>query len=381
MSAASSSNGRPGAVAVDGMRETEPQSIYTTPPPDEPRDASVEDLEAASSISITSRDQQSSTEQQEDETSVVRKQQPVVMETMIQAELVTPPVEALRVCIDEEYDPVVDPAVHYDSSQSHSEEMDYSHHKGKSIFQQQWGLMHWILLAFLLLLVLCAVLVPVALLRLRPADSAEAVPSFPYSCYRNTIDILEAQISAENAFETELVLIMCPGTRLDVGVYKDPEKDDLRFVDGDYPLVVIRPNVTIQCGLDGKQENECVLDGGMVQVSTFENVTLPNGTSLRFNNTVDNMTVRGMTFTGTTVTRHPFNGVSVSLSHPGKNIRFEDCRWTDMTALRGVVRIREDVYRDNTMFVGDAESGFVFKGFHSIQSMFSNCVFDSIVSM
>eukprot|EP00429_Kryptoperidinium_foliaceum_P025274 CAMPEP_0176130610 /NCGR_PEP_ID=MMETSP0120_2-20121206/66090_1 /TAXON_ID=160619 /ORGANISM="Kryptoperidinium foliaceum, Strain CCMP 1326" /LENGTH=122 /DNA_ID=CAMNT_0017465913 /DNA_START=226 /DNA_END=590 /DNA_ORIENTATION=+ len=60
MSAASSSNGRPGAVAVDGMRETEPQSIYTTPPPDEPRDASVEDLEAASSISITSRDQQSS---------------------------------------------------------------------------------------------------------------------------------------------------------------------------------------------------------------------------------------------------------------------------------------------------------------------------------
>jgi hypothetical protein len=54
---------------------------------------------------------------------------------------------------------------------------------------------------------------------------------------------------------------------------------------------------------------------------------------------VENFTVRGFTFTRKVEGSGVFGGIPVAISHPGKNIRFEDCVWVDMTATKRIIAV------------------------------------------
>ena len=78
-------------------------------------------------------------------------------------------------------------------------------------------------------------------------------------------------------------------------------------------MLPLRPNMKIQCGNDGKKENNCVITGGDIQV---------DGTS-RFgiseDATLDNVEIQGVTF-------HNSSQYSVWLTRPG-TVKFTDCEF------------------------------------------------------
>ena len=106
-----------------------------------------------------------------------------------------------------------------------------------------------------------------------------------------------------------------------MGEMADPKNGNLTIVNGDIMMMISRDNMEIRCGDDGRVENNCVLEGGFLQVllqPNLEGEQIPVGTSPR----VDNATVRGMTFTGEIVVDPFVGGSSVVVSHPGQNIQF-----------------------------------------------------------
>jgi hypothetical protein len=156
-----------------------------------------------------------------------------------------------------------------------------------------------------------------------------------------------------------------------VGRLKDQASNDFSFVEGDYPLIAIRENVKILCGIDGRRENRCILDGGFLHVVTIQQYQSPDDGSWHFvDDPVHNFTVRGFTFTGRIVDQAPFGGASVILSHPAKNVRFEDCQWVDISATHGLIGI----YRNYFQLLLDLP----LEG-RSIEATFSDCLFNDIV--
>jgi hypothetical protein len=112
-------------------------------------------------------------------------------------------------------------------------------------------------------------------------------------------------------------------------------------------------DTTIQCGLDGRQENSCVLDGGLVQVimqTNIPGIALDDRIIEAFGGkessdlTVHNVTLRGFTFTGITKDGGSLSGLSLLLSQPG-NVTVEDCRWTDMTSVFSIVAVGQNDYQ------------------------------------
>jgi hypothetical protein len=127
------------------------------------------------------------------------------------------------------------------------------------------------------------------------------------------------------------VFIICPNTRIQLGVLENPTGNDMRIiVNGDVPLMVLRNNVQVQCGLDGAVRNNCAMVGGFVQVllqrigpttfstAVYETSSSSSGVNYDYDysnppeeeeedyfvaimmmvNATDNVTIRGMTFTG-----------------------------------------------------------------------------------
>ncbi len=282
---------------------------------------------------------------------------------IIHAELVVPPVEALQVCIDE--DP---PTI---ATSSHPFELEQAPSSGSATARiwKKTGPTFWVLLALLLVVITCALAIPLTLLL---KDDEEVVPTspskFPYTCYTSALDILQAQISSER--KSTATYIICPNTEIKVGTFKNPATDDYRYVDGDYPIMVVRENVTIQCGIDGRRENNCVVDGGFMHVLTLQIIAMPDGTTHHVNRTNDNLMVRGITFTGTPLNVGPFRGISVSLGHPGRNMRFQDCMWKDMTTQAGLI----GAYRNYFQELVDLPLEDL-----SIEVTFSDCIFQDIV--
>jgi hypothetical protein len=127
----------------------------------------------------------------------------------------------------------------------------------------------------------------------------------------------------ERGDDQRKVYTICDNTVIDVG-FPDPTASDpfSNFIDGDYPLGVIRPNVTVQCV-------GCVLNGGflqMVTVPVYEIPPLPP-----FDKGTDGMIIDGITFSGSLP---GFAGTFLSnamlLTSPGKDIVIQNCIFKDL---------------------------------------------------
>lgn len=185
-----------------------------------------------------------------------------------------------------------------------------------------------------------------------PLDGAPTEsPSYNYSCFSSTKDLLEAQIQDYRAANsTADVYIICPNTTITIGVLENPAAGENDFVNGDYPLWVLDSDTTIQCGLDGRVENNCVLDGGFVQFLVQTAIPVSGTNANQFLEFVeadivlDNVTVRGITFTGMIGAVGPYDGGSVMVSQSG-HITFVDCWWTDLVASAGLIWVYQNTFQ------------------------------------
>jgi hypothetical protein len=297
----------------------------------------------------------------------------------VQAELVPPPIEAYRVSIDEEqagHALVLNGLSPFELGQQESENMGNTKPRWYNLREKRFSLRCSILIALLTVVAIFATAIPLASVGGRdypdPQSETEqpptSAPTFPYRCYTSTYDIIVDQILEDPLPD---VFVICPDTVIQVGTFADPAVHDFQFVDGDYPIIAVKPNVVIQCGIDGKRENNCTLDGGFMQVLTLNDAPVSvNSEVYIVNASIDNFTVRGLTFTGQPINSGPFQGMSVTLSHPGHNIRFEDCLWRDLSAQNGLIGVYQNSYQDffNIPLPDD-----------SIDVTFSDCEFENIV--
>jgi hypothetical protein len=300
---------------------------------------------------------------------------------MVQAELVAPPVEAYHVSIDEEH---ATHAVGFNGSspfelEQEPERMGRINTVWYNLKARRFSLRCSIFIALLTVAVTFAITIPLTTINSTDSTSGSfgaqsvtsptSAPTFPYPCYTSTFDILRDQINEETIPDA---FVICPGTLIQVGTFRDPAANDFTFVDGDYPIVAVRENVVIQCGLDGRRENNCTMDGGFMQVLTTQDIPVdPYEFGFVILDTpVDNFTVRGVTFTGQPINAGPFEGLSVMLCHPAKNIRFEDCLWRDISAQNGLIGVYQNAFQD--VVNRTLQDG-------SIDVTLSGCAFENIV--
>ena len=306
---------------------------------------------------------------------------------MVQAELVAPPVQAYNVAIDED-SPGIQPL---------EIEVNETRINRKSPHGKNRNMLLTLIAVLLILLLVAAISIPLVLLRPErtkgqrdsddsldsndliglpsPAPAPAPTRTFSYPCFTSTWDILQAQrdknatsIDDDTNGEDE-VYIICPNTTIEIGAFRNPAANDYSFVNGDYPLWIIRQNVTVKCGIDGKLGNNCVFFGGFIQILLQSDVPTPDG-GFSFNQSIDNLKVQGITFSGQVVDTSPFTGLSVQVSNPGKNIRFENCMWTDMVVPSGLFSVSTNSYLERTgIHVDDM----------SIDVTLSNCKFQNII--
>ena len=153
----------------------------------------------------------------------------------------------------------------------------------------------------------------------------------------------------------------------------------------------------MQCGLDGRNENNCTIDSGFLQVVFMPNIRLPpkydgslaeevaqENERLAFGNNATvlaNVTIRGMTFTGQTRHSGPFRRTSVSASQPG-TFTFEDCHWRDMSLSSGLFSVYRNLFL-HLQNVPIPENSIDIKVFNltaviSQSLMFQDCVFEGL---
>lgn len=303
--------------------------------------------------------------------------------------------EAVQVTIDEE-----------NGSQAGEEEREAATQESGSRKQSLWQWRGKPFL-FIFLFVVVGIVLVIALPRYG-SDELVAGPSatFDYHCYTSTFQLLVDQL--EDVDQEVDTYILCPNTTIAVGTLANPEADIFHFEFGDYPIWPVHPGITIQCGKDGRSENNCTLDGGFLQVAIMPTIPLPpdyddqlaQETAQRLeklakeDNTVvlNDITIRGITFTGQTRHTGPFSGLSVSVSQPG-TFTFEDCHWRQMSLSFGLIGVSRNIYlilRDvpipnNSMDVRIVDSSFTDIRFDaplamsSSQSLaFENCRFDRL---
>ena len=194
-------------------------------------------------------------------------------------------------------------------------------------------------------------------------------PTFPYECYTSMLDLLTAQIELDEAYLSENPLIVCPNTTIAIGVPSNPSRDTWDYISGDYPIQVIRKNVTIQCGLDGRRENNCVLSGGLVQVISQNEHWHPSYGFVSPTDTTDNLLIIGFTFTGRISGSGPLLGIGGVFSTPGRGMRFEDCAWVNMTASHRVFAVGQNhIMHLQGIRIPDL----------SVELTFSNCLFEDV---
>ena len=156
-------------------------------------------------------------------------------------------------------------------------------------------------------------------------------PSFPYECFHETHPLNLA--IADNP--DQKVFVICPDTFVHVGEL-DASDQGTRFVNGEPPLVITRGNLEIRCGPDGSINNNCTLSSGLLHVMTQEELGA-NGWGLVSKLNTDNLTLRGLTFTGEVGGNILWGGGSLILSNSGKNVQVVDCLWENITAPTGLV--------------------------------------------
>eukprot|EP00934_Nitzschia_sp_Nitz4_P004747 Nitzschia sp. Nitz4//scaffold321_size20361//1898//3796//NITZ4_008681-RA/size20361-processed-gene-0.29-mRNA-1//1//CDS//3329547769//4737//frame0 len=280
----------------------------------------------------------------------------------VQAELVCPPIEAMHVTIDEE------PPSRGRRFRSLEMESAPSPTEEDGWWKVQFSLAFVVGIAVGVIIVVCAILIPIILREQdRPQkDISDGASAYPYDCFTTVRAILRDQLVNE---DIPSVYIVCPNTTIQVGNFKNLVAGDYSFVGGDYPLMAFRENVVIQCGLNGSSDNNCVFVDGFAQVLTSDNLPSPLG-GVTVTTPIDNFTIRGMTFSGQAMAAGSLDGNSVILSHPGKNIRLEDCIWKNITAPYGLITVAENSYQTLTDFTLEHQS---------IEVTFSECQFRDII--
>ncbi|CAB9511680.1 expressed unknown protein [Seminavis robusta] len=203
-----------------------------------------------------------------------------------------------------------------------------------------------------------------------PATAPTPQPSVlsVYDCYKSLLDVAIAQV--EDPSEDGLYHL-CPNVRFKLGGYND---DYTSIEEGDYPLTALRDSIEIRCAFDGRKENHCVIDGGFLQVA-LNPPSLPNKTLTdQAADAVDNVTFRGITFTGqlnTTNNDSYPSGTSVYMNQPGRNVTFIDCAWENMVAPNGVAQIGADNNNGRNSSLASGEEP-------SMGVTFENCTFSNI---
>jgi len=209
-------------------------------------------------------------------------------------------------------------------------------------------------------------------------------------------------------------------------VLQNPAIGDFKYVDGDYPIILLQPNTIIRCGggggddddgnieKDDKYDNDndrrpdsydddaasvssaaesasqlCQLNGGFMHVSMVgyvesyfdmdgaqgqDRVNLQVAKEILSKQVVNlyNVTIEGMTFTGDIATVTNLPGSSVIMGQPG-DVEFVNCQWTNMTATSGVIsmfEIQELKVLNDTLFNLERLTS---------QIILKQCLFDEIV--
>lgn len=115
------------------------------------------------------------------------------------------------------------------------------------------------------------------------------------------------QIEEELTDDTELrVYKLCPHTTYDLA---DSFEPDGTARNGQHPLLMGRSNILVQCGDDGKSEDDCVLRGGLFQLGFLD--------EFETGRPVENATIRGITF-------QQALSMNVLIQHTG-DLTIEDC--------------------------------------------------------
>ena len=198
------------------------------------------------------------------------------------------------------------------------------------------------------------------------ADTSSQVD---YPCYASTFDMFTAQVEFDGDDDEPMELILCPNTTIEIGTFANPLRDDFNWTGGDFPIVAMRRNVTVQCGIDGRHENNCIIGGGLIQVNAQYEQYHPKYGYVEPTPAVDGFHLKGITFTGTHQPSGPFGGISVTMSHPGKGIIFEDCVWKDYDATKRVIAVGQNYIMELLgIDVPDL----------SVELTIRNCLFESV---
>ena len=208
-------------------------------------------------------------------------------------------------------------------------------------------------LVLVLLVILLCVGVPLLVIRLKRDTASNTqdgvasmpppvLPSVDYDCFDSTAEFLQAQ---QDGPREQILFIFCPNTEIIIGTIANIYNNDTRFINGEPPIMVIRSNVEVRCGLDGRVENNCVLRGGVTQVIFQPIVPGPERFQLIRSELADNVTIRGMTFTGV-IDVDPFlGGSSASLSNAG-NVLMVDCLWEEMSSAYGLIYVGTNRFQE-----------------------------------
>jgi hypothetical protein len=143
-------------------------------------------------------------------------------------------------------------------------------------------------------------------------------------CYTSTAAIILAQALDPRGDDELKDYTICDNAEIVIGVPEDATLEDpslFNFVDGDFPLGIIRPNVSVQC-------NGCVLKGGYLQVVTYPSYNIPQLTP--FASGTDNLNINGITFTGSVLDVAGDSSQNILLTSPGKGMVIENCTFKDI---------------------------------------------------
>jgi hypothetical protein len=142
----------------------------------------------------------------------------------------------------------------------------------------------------------------------------------------NELAALEAIVTDYEAASVPRIYVLCPNTRFIVGRFDYSG----RLVDGQDPLL-LRPNMRVQCGDDGRRQNQCLLTTGDVLVDGTRKVA---GASTTTTFETAPIVLQGLTFQDPG--RH-----FVKLTQPW-TVHLIDCEFTQ--AYRAIVPLLLDFY-------------------------------------
>jgi hypothetical protein len=145
-------------------------------------------------------------------------------------------------------------------------------------------------------------------------------------CFTSTLALLAAQAFDPKGDDERKVYTICDNAVIKIGIPDITQTDPFsNFVEGDFPLAVLRPNVSLQC-------SGCVINGGYVQLATLPSYTIPGAAT--FDKGTDNMLVKGFTFTGDldsfVTPTIAFSAQNILIAGAGNNIVIEDCYFKDI---------------------------------------------------